>query len=130
MDKLTPKQEKFCINYIELDSASDAYRASYNTENCTNKSIWESASRLLASNKVASRIDELKAAHYERHAITVDSIAKELEEARQLAKDNQIPSAMIQASMGKAKLFGLITDKKELSGGIQITHEQALREIE
>lgn len=29
---MTPKQDKFCMLYIELGNASEAYRQSYNAE--------------------------------------------------------------------------------------------------
>ena len=59
---LTPKQEKF-VKCIVLDgmSYSDAYRAAYNTEKMTDKSINEKASLLKDNDKVRSRINELRA---------------------------------------------------------------------
>ena len=112
--KLTPKQEKFAQKYIELGNASEAYRQSYNAENMKGDVIHVKASELLASGKVAVRVKELQDAHAARHAVTVDSITKEYEEARELAKEEKQPSAMVSATTGKAKLHGLVTDKKEL----------------
>jgi phage terminase small subunit len=54
--------------------------------------------------------------HQERHMVTVDSITMELEEARRMALDTTQPSAAITASMGKAKLHGLIVEKAEIAG--------------
>jgi hypothetical protein len=38
----------------------------------------------------------------------------ELEEARVMAKKNGQPAAAVSASMGKAKLVGLVVDRKEV----------------
>lgn len=110
---LTPKQEAFAIAYIETGSASDAYRAAGYSTNAKPKTINEAASRLLADSKVAARVDELRAAHLDRHKITVDDLLDELEEARTTALSAEVPqsSAAVSATLGKAKLLGLLVDK-------------------
>ena len=45
-----------------------------------------------------------------RSDLTVDDIISELEEAREIAKETKTSAAMVSASMGKAKLLGLVTD--------------------
>lgn len=57
---LTAKQEKFVQGIIQGMSQADAYRSAYSTKNMTDKSIWESASRLMNDDKVASRVAELR----------------------------------------------------------------------
>lgn len=122
---LTPKQESFAQKYVELGNASEAYRQSYDAENMADKTVWEEASLLLDNPKVAPRVAELRAAHRERHNVTVDSITQELEEARSLAKLKEQTASMVSASMGKAKLHGLIEDKTNLSGemSVKVTRE-------
>jgi phage terminase small subunit len=115
-EDLTPKQLKFCEKYIELGNASEAYRQSYDAENMLDKTVWEEASRTLADHKVAARIMELQEIHRLRHEVTVSSITAELDESRQLATADKQHSAAITASMGKAKLHGLIVDRNEHSG--------------
>jgi phage terminase small subunit len=110
MADATIKQEKFAIKFVELGNASEAYRQSYDAENMTNESIAVAASRLLDNAKVALIVEKLREKALQRHMVTVDSITDELEEARNLASSVSQPSAMISASMGKAKLHGL-TDK-------------------
>jgi hypothetical protein len=114
--KLTVKQETFCQGYIETGNASEAYRRAYGCSNWTDKSIWEKASHLLANVKVKARVNELKAMHQERHQITVDDLVAELEEARAIAKKNEVPASMVAATMGKGKLLGLVVDKNEHTG--------------
>ena len=125
--KLTPKQEKFSQKYIELGNASEAYRQAYNAENMTDKQIWEEACKLNANPKVSQRVNELRQEHAKRHEVTVDSITAEQEEARKLAMKIKQPAAAAGASMNKAKLHGLVTDKSE----VKITDaEKILEEID
>lgn len=109
--KLTPKQEAFCLAYIETGNASEAYRRSYNAENMKPETINVQACKLLADPKIATRVDELKAEHLKRHEVTVDTIRQMLLEDRKFAKDCETPGAAVTATMGLAKLYGLLTDK-------------------
>ena len=115
---LTPKQDKFARLYFEEGHASNAYRAAYNVENMTDKSVYEKSSELLANGKIAARLSELADRAAKRHDVTVDSLIAELEEAREKAeKDDKGAGAMVQATMGKGKLAGLIVDKQKVEGG-------------
>lgn len=107
MIELTPKQEAFCLAYIETGNASEAYRQAYETEDMKSETVHRKAKELMDNGKITARIEELKAEHSERHKLTVDDLLKELEEARLLAKEKENPNAMTQATMGKAKLLGL-----------------------
>ena len=115
---LTPKQEKFCQLYIELGNASEAYRQAYGASKMKPETINTKAKELLKNGPITVRIKELKAEHKERHNITVDDLIAELEEARQIAKDpvKPQPSAMVSATMGKAKILGFDKQVVELSG--------------
>jgi phage terminase small subunit len=57
---LTAKQEKFAQCIIEGKSQADAYRIAYPKQKCSNKTIWENASRIYNSTKVQARIKELR----------------------------------------------------------------------
>ena len=48
-----------------------------------------------------------------RHEITQDTLLEELEQARQSALSNNQARAAVAASMGKAKLCGMIVERKE-----------------
>lgn len=115
-NELTPKQEKFCLRYIEKGDASEAYRQSYDAENMKNITINRKAKELLDNGKIAARLRALRDMHVDRHVVTVDSITEELEQSRQLAMETNQVSAAVSASMGKAKVNGLIVDKGELTG--------------
>ena len=57
---LTPKQEKFVQNIIQGMSQADAYRSAYPNQRMSDKTIWESASKLMANPKVKARLEELR----------------------------------------------------------------------
>ena len=111
--KLTPKQEKFCQVYIETGNASEAYRQAYNTEKMKPESVNSKGYQLLQHVQITARLDELRAEHKKRHEITVDTLVAELEEARKLAFETDKAAAAVSATMGKAKLLGLVVDKQE-----------------
>lgn len=106
--RLTGKQEMFAQAFVETGNASEAYRHAYNVRETTKaESVWQSASKLLANPKVASRVSELKALHLRRHETTVDDLMVEFDENRMLAIRNLQISAANTATMGKARLQGL-----------------------
>lgn len=114
--KLTVKQESFCLAYIETGNASEAYRQVYNCSRMKPATINRKAAELLENGKITARLEELQAEHRKRHDVTVDSITAEYEEARQLAIEMGQPSAAVAASTGKARLHGIVIDKKEITG--------------
>ena len=69
------------------------------------------ASRLSAKVNIQARVSELQ----ERAAIkvetTVEDIARQLDEDRKLAISLGQPSAAVSATLGKAKVLGLIVDR-------------------
>ncbi len=113
---MTPKQEKFCQLFVELGNASEAYRQSYDAKRMKPESIAVQAAKMLASPKIALRVDELKAAHAERHEITVDRLRDMLLEDREFARKCETPAAAVSATMGLAKLYGKLSDKVEHTG--------------
>lgn len=107
MVKLTPKQENFCLAYLETGNASEAYRRAYDAGGMAAATVNKRASELLDNGEVAGRLDELREPILKRHAITVDDLLAELEEARRLALETEAPAPAVSATMGKAKLLGL-----------------------
>ena len=111
--ELTVKQEAFVQAYIETGSASEAYRQAYDVSATTKpETVWQSASRLLADRKVGARVDEMQKLAEGQTLFGVEQALSEFEEARQLAMNNGQPSAAVAAITGKAKLFGMMTDKR------------------
>jgi phage terminase small subunit len=114
---LTPKQERFCLAYIETGVASEAYRQAYNAENMGGATIRVKACNLLKKEKVKARVAALHAHHRKRHDVTVDSLTAQLDRDHALAHKNKQAGAAVSATMGKAKLHGFLVDKVEATTG-------------
>lgn len=122
MLELTEKQELACQAYIECNgNQSEAYRRAYDCDNSLPETIWQEASRLFNLPHVTARVIMLQEEHRERHNVTVDTLTTELDEAREVAREEKQGSAMTSATMGKAKLHGLITEKREITAKIDMT---------
>lgn len=120
---MTPKREKFARCVAEGMSLADAYRAAYSTERMKPETIRDSAWKLSITPDVSQMIDALKAEARQRHALTVDDLLRELEEARRGALTS-MPSAQcsaaVAATMGKAKLLGLDKQLVEVDGALTV----------
>lgn len=126
MAGLTPKQEAFCQRYLESGNASEAYRQCYSAEKAKPETINRSAKELLDNPKIAARLEELRGVALAAHGVTIASLVAELEEARQVAKARAQGAAMVQATMGKAKLAGLddgekVDDSKPVPAAVTVT---------
>ena len=110
----TPKQVAFAYAYLELGSASEAYRQAKGQNNMQDKTINEAASRLLSNSKVVAILSHEKAKLAQKSAITVETLCDELEKDRQLARDNGQAGAAMTATMDIAKLHGLLIEKRQL----------------
>lgn len=104
---LTPKQEAFCRAYIECGSQSEAYRRAYSAGNMKPETVNRKATELFANGKITARLAEFHAELRQAYAVTIHTLVRELEHARLIAKDRGNASAMVQATMGKARLCGL-----------------------
>ena len=120
MAKLTAKQEGACQIFIETGNKSEAYRKNYECDDSKPETIWNNAYMLFNNSDVIARVKELQAEHAERHEVTVDSVSLELEHAKNLAHSTGNAAAMTTAIMGKAKIHGLVVDKKELKGDFNV----------
>ncbi|WP_347261433.1 terminase small subunit [Rudaea sp.] len=104
---MTPKQEAFCRAYVETGNQSEAYRRAYDAEGMKPETVNRKAAEVFANGKVTARLAEFHAEMREDYRITVQVLMRELEHARLIAKDRGNASAMIAATMGKARLAGL-----------------------
>lgn len=114
---LTPKQEAFCLAYMETGNASEAYGlAGYSTK-ATPKTINEASSRLLKNSNIIARLSTLRERAVERTLVTVEGLTADLLRIAGKGEDLAEASglAVARASfMDVAKLNGLIIDKKLL----------------
>jgi hypothetical protein len=104
------KRERFAQELAKGKTADEAYaEAGY-------KPNRHNAARLTTNEHIRVRVAAIQERASKSVEITTQALAEELEQARQLALTNGQASAAVQATMGKAKLFGLIIEKKQHSG--------------
>lgn len=120
---LTPKQENFCLAYLETGNASEAYRRSYDIGDMKPESVNRKAKELMDNVKITARLEELRAPIIKKAQLTVEDLLAELEEARKLALSAETPqsSAAVGATMGKAKLLGL--DKQIIEQTVRVVDD-------
>lgn len=58
--KLTIKQDKACIKYLECGDKTAAYRYAYNCSKMSDATVWNNAYKLFQNNEVITRIEYLK----------------------------------------------------------------------
>lgn len=105
-----PRHERFAQALAKGKTSDEAYQLAGYAPNRGN------ASTLKAKQNIEARVSELLNRGAERAECTVASIINELEEARTLARGIEQPSPMVAASMGKAKVAGLLVEKTEHTG--------------
>lgn len=111
------RHEIFAQETVKGASGREAYKtAGYKPKN--DNVADANASRLLRDAKVRARIEELQERAAVRAELTVLDILDELKQARELALQLEQPAAMISASMGRAKVAGLLVEKQEHSGSV------------
>jgi phage terminase small subunit len=130
-----PRHEAFARLYVATGIARHAYvKAGYKARLPDDPQDTGSAdvcaSKLLKHPKVERRVEGLRQAMAKRQDITEESILEELEQARQCALGERQSAAMVSASVAKAKLVGLMVERKEVgnAGDFQRMSEQELRD--
>jgi len=91
---------------VKCGSASKAYRTVYSTEKMKDKTVWEKASRMLGTDKVWARVDEIQHHAQIRTAMTVEKLITMHLQDRKLARKNKQAAAAIAANNSIAKLLG------------------------
>jgi phage terminase small subunit len=102
------RHERFAQELAKGKSQVDAYATAGFKPNESH------ASRLVANGKVADRVRELKERAAAKTVVTVADIAQQLDEDRQFARELKQAAAAVSASMGKAKVLGLLEDKSKV----------------
>lgn len=110
-----PRHESFAQALAQGKSASEAYVEAGYQPNDGN------AGRMNRNEQVRARVAELQEKAAERAVVTVEDIARQLDEDRQFARQNGSAAAAVSATMGKAKVLGLIVEKHDVSGSINLT---------
>lgn len=103
-----PRHERFAQELTKGKCAVEAYgTAGY-------RSHRQNAARLITNENIRHRVAEIQAIAAKRTEVTVESLVDEAEEARLLALANRNASAMVAATMLKAKLSGLLVRRLEV----------------
>ena len=111
---LSPKQARFVAEYLKDQNATQAaIRAGYSKATAN-----QQGSRLLANVGVAAALQQKQTRVARKAEITVESLAREFEEARRVALKERQASAMVAATTGKGKLAGLLVERHRHSGAI------------
>ena len=109
---LNARQEAFAREIAAGRRQREAYRSAGYAPTSDNAAD-ANASRLIRDDKVQSRVRELQAVQAQASQITAEMLLAELEEARSLALSLGQAGAAVAASMGRAKLCGLLVDRRE-----------------
>jgi hypothetical protein len=115
LPELTSQQQAFVERLLAGDSASDAYRASYNAGGMTPASIWVASSRLARDAKVTLWLQASRIAGLGSASITLGQHLRELERGREIAYAEGIPGAAIQAERYRGEAAGLYVERLEVT---------------
>lgn len=120
-----PRHERFAQELAKGKTQAEAYQIAGYAPSEPN------ASRLTSNEKVQARVAEIQERGAIRAEVTVSTLLEELEAARIAALAAATPqsSAAVAASLGKAKLLGLITDKSEAKHEHTVSYADRLRAI-
>lgn len=80
------------------------------------KGTKQVASEVAAREDVRARVNELLELAAKRAVVTVADIARQLDEDRDFAREKMAPAAAVSATLGKAKVLGLIVERQEHTG--------------
>lgn len=117
---LTPKQEAFVQAYLTTGNASEAYRLAGYSQNVSQKSLHELASRLLNDVKVSSRLSTLREQLAERIMWAREDSVKVLASIAKEEPDAPHP-ARVSAVKELNAMFGYNAPSKVEHGGTIIT---------
>jgi phage terminase small subunit len=103
-----PRREAFARELAKGKTQVEAYAsAGY-------KSNDGHAARLAGNGRIKARVAELQGKAAERAVVTIETIAAQLDEDRRLAHERGQAGAAVSASMAKAKLYGLVVEKRDV----------------
>ena len=126
---LTAKQENFVELLTQGICQSSAYRGAYDTQNMSDKTVWEEASRLRRHPKVSTRILELeKEKEARRRLQAVSREERVLNELERIAFGDGPVAGKLKAMELIGKHIGFFTPKKVSE--VERTSEDILSEIQ
>ena len=112
MDKLTPRQDSFCLHYTTIGSETyshgtkAALAAGY-----SESSAHVTATKLLKQEAIQNRIIELHAENMKRNLITVDKVLADLEHDKLLAREHHQYGVAKGCTELQGKFLAMFTDR-------------------
>lgn len=110
---LTDQQQRFVESLLAGKSASDAYRAAYDTTNFAPTTLWANASRLAADSKVKAWLSAARQACLGSAVLTKDAHVQQLERLREIAIDTGNVGAAVLAEHHRGKVGGYYVERYE-----------------
>lgn len=105
--EMTEKERMYADAFLEIGVKSEAYRRAYNADGMTAKTISNEACKVHGRKRIQDYIAARQKELRDRHGVTLDTITKELDAARDFAMEQRNPSAVVQAITAKARMHGL-----------------------
>ena len=111
--KLTPKQERFVLAYLETGNASEAYRRAYDCNGSSEAAINVNACKLLKNTKVALRLHTLQERSAAKVVLTRAFVLEGLMKNAQAAalKDDYTASNKAYELLGKTDEVPLFVER-------------------
>jgi hypothetical protein len=108
---LTATEERFVQHFVECGNAREAYRRAHPHSRANQNTQRTSAHRMAHTAAVKKRVQSLQQDHRVLHRITVDLLCEHLEAVRLDAMAGGKLHAAIAATMGQARLHGLLVER-------------------
>lgn len=115
---LTPKQEAFCIAYIETGNASEAYRRAYDAKGMKEASVNREAKALTDNPKITARLLSLRQPAIEKAQITLAGHLQDLKALRDKAEQDGKYGPAIRAEIARGKASGLYVEKVDMTADV------------
>lgn len=98
-------------------SQSDAYRAAYDAEKMKPETVQRKACELMKDSKITARVAALRTPVVQKLQYGLEQAMREAEEAFAVARAKENGGAMVAAVQLRARLNGLLVEKKEIRTG-------------
>lgn len=133
--QLTAQQEQYAQNLAAGMAQADAYRKAYpKSVEWKETTLWSEASRSAKNPLVAARVQEIRepavARVQETIVYTTEVAMREALEALEMAKKTQQPGSMVAAVQLRAKLKGLLIERKEMGQVGEFAAMDAMRKVD
>ena len=125
MTKLTPKQEAFCLAYLETGNASEAYRQAYDSSNMKPETVNRNAKSMLDNSKIAAMLDELREPVRKKAMLTLENHLERLNHLSLMAEQAGQFGPAIKAEESRGKAAGIYVEKVDVT-----TNGESLRTID